>query len=510
MSCYSQTLFLSDALLPATMSSVITPTPKFIIFTWGCQMNEDDSEQIASLLMQMGYTPTSVAEEADIAMLVTCSVRAKPEEKAKSKLGELRLMKLEKPDMIIGVCGCMAQRVGDQLKKGRPYLDLVVGTGSISRIPDLICEVKERRRFTSSLEIPKQTKRVTREGEALKSFVPVMYGCDNYCAYCVVPYVRGRERSRPLDEIVSEIKVLAAKGRREVTLLGQNVNSYAGLHQLEGPDQRHFERSEKSAFGAAEKQISRPARNDDVQEPVMLRDEVQSRSIASDRADFADLLAAVNAIDGIERIRFMTSHPKDLSDKLIEAMRDLPKVCEHIHLPIQSGDDEVLARMNRKYGVAYYRKLVAKLRGAVPDIAITTDFLIGFPGETDQQFENTMRLLEDIRFDAAFMFAYNAIPNTAAARMPDQVPHAVKSQRLGRLIKIQNQITCEVNGNQVGNTYEVLVEGPSPRDPSRLTGLTRQNKTVNFPGDAALAGKLVNVRATEGHLYGFVGEQIGR
>lgn len=242
----------------------------------------------------------------------------------------------------------------------------------------------------------------------------------------------------------------------------------------------------------------------------MLRDEVQSRSIASDRADFADLLAAVNAIDGIERIRFMTSHPKDLSDKLIEAMRDLPKVCEHIHLPIQSGDDEVLARMNRKYGVAYYRKLVAKLRGAVPDIAITTDFLIGFPGETDQQFENTMRLLEDIRFDAAFMFAYNAIPNTAAARMPDQVPHAVKSQRLGRLIKIQNQITCEVNGNQVGNTYEVLVEGPSPRDPSRLTGLTRQNKTVNFPGDAALAGKLVNVRATEGHLYGFVGEQIGR
>lgn len=238
----------------------------------------------------------------------------------------------------------------------------------------------------------------------------------------------------------------------------------------------------------------------------MLRDEMQSRSIASERVDFADLLAAVNDIEGIERIRFMTSHPKDLSDKLIEAMRDLPKVCEHIHLPIQSGDDEVLARMNRKYTVAYYRELVAKLRGAVPDIAITTDFLVGFPGETDQQFENTMRLLEETRFDAAFMFAYNAIPNTAAAKMVDQVPHAVKNQRLGRLINLQNQITCEVNGSQVGNIYEVLVEGPSPRDPSRLTGLTRQNKTVNFPGEQSMVGRLVAVRMTEGHLYGFVGE----
>jgi tRNA-2-methylthio-N6-dimethylallyladenosine synthase len=435
---------------------------KFIIFTWGCQMNEDDAEQIASLLMQMGYSPTDVQEEADVAVLVTCSVREKPEQKAKSKLGELRLAKESNPSMIIGVCGCMAQKEGEQLRKHRSYLDFVVGTASISRIPDLICEVHRRRGFRSALEMPRSAMdalnvppRTTRQGVSIKSFVPVMYGCDNYCTYCVVPYVRGKERSRELTDIVREVSELAQMGRKEVTLLGQNVNSY-GLTLREA-------------------------------------------------SDFSELLRAVSDVDGIERIRFTTSHPKDLSDKLIGAIRDLPKVCEHIHLAVQSGDDEILARMNRRYSSAHIRERVAALRSAVPEIAITTDFLVGFPGETEEQFANTLRLAEEVRFDSAFMFAFNPIPNTAAAGMGDQVSESVKNERLNRLIKVQNTITCEVNCACIGNSYEVLVEGVSPKDARRLTGLTRQNKTMNFPGSSEMIGKKVCVRVTEGHLYGFVG-----
>ena len=485
------------------MFNVTTSTPKFIIFTWGCQMNEDDSEQIASLLMQMGYAPTDRAEEADIAMLVTCSVRAKPEQKAKSKLGELHVLKQENPGMIIGVCGCMAQRMGESVRKGRPFVDLVVGTGQISSIPDLIRQVIERRRSASALGLGRDVPlRVERVGEALKSFVPVMYGCDNYCAYCVVPYVRGRERSRPLNEIVLEIEDLARRGRKEVTLLGQNVNSY-GAHCHSERSHSHSEpfgsaqdrlREESACPGAVHKQIPHPVRND------------CGRAALDERVDFADLLRAVNEIDSIERIRFMTSHPKDLSDRLIEAMRDLEHVCEHIHLPIQSGDDEVLRRMNRKYTASHFRERVAALREEVPEIAVTTDFLVGFPGETDEQFENTVRLAEEMRFDAAFMFAFDPIPGTAAEKLDGQVSAKVKNTRLRRVIEVQNKITCEINNAQIGRVHEVLVEGISPKDPNRVTGLTRQNKTMNFPGGAELIGRLINVKVTEGHLYGFVGE----
>ena len=461
-------------------------TRKFIMFTWGCQMNEDDSEQIANLLMQMGFSPTERAEEADIAMLVTCSVRAKPEEKAKSKLGELRILKQARPDMIIGVCGCMAQKEGEALRRRRPYLDLVVGTGSVPRIPDLIQRVITQRRFASALDLPERRddelvvpERVERSGVAIKSFVPIMYGCDNYCSYCIVPYVRGRERSRPVDEIVSEIRALAAADRKEVTLLGQNVNSYLSRK-----------------VGAGFEIPPQPTRQKQTVLPTQ------------HEADFADLLRRVSEVEGIERIRFTTSHPKDLSDRLIEAMRDLPKVCEHIHLAVQSGDDDVLRRMNRRYTTAHFAERVAALREAVPDIAITTDFLVGFPGETEEQFANTLKLAEDIRFDSAFMFAFNAIPRTAAAKLAGQLPKSVKNDRLNRLIKLQNTITCEINASQVGREFEVLVEGVSPKDPHRLTGLTRQNKTVNFPADQELIGKLVRVRATEGHLYGFLGELV--
>ncbi|MCX6345713.1 MAG: tRNA (N6-isopentenyl adenosine(37)-C2)-methylthiotransferase MiaB [Armatimonadetes bacterium] len=438
---------------------------KFMIFTWGCQMNEDDSDQIANLFTQMGYARTDLQDEADVAVLVTCSVREKPEQKAKSKLGELRLLKEANPKMIIGICGCMAQKEGEALRKGRPYLDFVVGTANIFEIPEIVKQVEGERKLRTALSLPRTGSdslvipgRAERTDVALKSFVPVMYGCDNFCSYCVVPYVRGRERSRPMGDIVSEIRDLAGKGRREVTLLGQNVNSYGAT--------------------------------------------------LNEKVDFADLLKAVNDIEGIERIRFMTSHPKDLTDKMIETMRDLPKVCEHIHLAVQSGDDEVLHHMNRKYTHTHFRERVAALRAAVPDIAITTDLIAGFPGETEEQFENTMRLVEDCRFDAAYMFAYNVIPNTAAQKMEGHLENAVKNARLNRIIKLQNQITCEINDAQIGQVFEVLVECVSQKNQARVTGLTRQHKTVNFPGDESILGKLALVRATEGHLYGFVGKLV--
>ena len=427
-------------------------------------MNEDDSEQISSLLLQMGYYPTTNQDEADVAMLVTCSVREKPEDKARSKLGELRIIKETlKPSMIIGVCGCMAQKEGDALKKGRPYLDMVIGTANIWQIPEMISEIEKTHKYSSSLSLPRSANdpkivppRTTRVERSLKCFVPVMYGCDNFCSYCVVPYVRGRERSRDMDDVVAEVSRLAENGCREVTLLGQNVNSYGAT-------------------------LDKPT-------------------------DFATLLEAVNDVDGIERIRFTTSHPKDLSDSLINAIAKLPKVCEHIHLAVQSGDTEVLQRMNRKYSREHFLERVEALRSAVPNIAITTDFLVGFCGETEEQFMNTMSLANEIRFDGAFMFAYNIIPNTAAEKMDGHLPKKVKNERLNRLIALQNAITCDINNSQVGNTYEVLVEGVSPKDSNRLTGLTRQNKTVNFSGPANLVGKLVNVKVTEGHMYGFVGE----
>ncbi|MGQ9455942.1 MAG: tRNA (N6-isopentenyl adenosine(37)-C2)-methylthiotransferase MiaB [Armatimonadota bacterium] len=439
------------------MHKLSVKNPKFTIITWGCQMNEDDSEQMASLLLQMGYTPTFLPEEADVVLLVTCSVRRKPEEKVKSKLGQLRKLKEERPHMIIGVCGCMAQRVGESIKKQFPFVDLLVGTSQVHRIPELIQKVQCTRGFVSALDLDSELpQRAPHVGRPIKAFVPIMYGCSNFCAYCIVPYVRGRERSRSVEDILAEVRDLAYRGTKEITLVGQNVNSYGAT----------------------------------LVPPV----------------GFAQLLRAINEVEGIERIRFTTSHPKDISDELIEAMRDLDKVCEHIHLPVQSGDDEVLRAMNRGYTVAQYKERIRALREAVPDIAITTDLLVGFPGETEEQFENTLQLVREVRFDSAFMFAFNPIPGTAAEKMPDQVPELVKHERLRRLIDLQNRITCEVNATEVGTVFEVLVEGTSPKDPRRLTGLTRQNKVVNFAGDQCLIGRLVLVRVTESHLYGFVGE----
>jgi tRNA-2-methylthio-N6-dimethylallyladenosine synthase len=489
------------------------PQPAYHIITWGCQMNEEDSEQIGLFLEQMGYRAVDGAEQADVVMLNTCSVRAKPEEKVWSELGRLRDLKRTRPDLLIGVCGCMAQVESDEILRRAPHVDLVVGTGNIASIPDLIHTIQSPeghdtgsqhrsalrkdaappltdvrpagiiplsalltapRRAAgarTALALPPRKgavvsdvpQRVVARKPKLKAHVPIMYGCDKFCTFCIVPFTRGRERSRPTAEILAEIEALAQGGTREITLLGQTVNSY-GKNMPEG------------------------------------------------RVPFCDLLERIDAIRGIQRIRFTSPYPRDFTDDLIDAIGRLPKVCEHVHLPLQVGDDELLSQMHRGYTVARYREIVEKLRSRVPGIAITTDLMLGYPGETDEQVANTMRLVEEIRFDSAFMFAYSPRPNTKAADMENQVPRAVKVERLTALIALQNRITCEINAGLVGQTAEVLVEGRSPKDPTRLTGYTRTLKTVNFtvPADGtrsadSLIGKLVPVRLVQSHLTGFTG-----
>ena len=436
---------------------------KFIIYTWGCQMNEDDSLQLAVFLRNYGYEETFDVSEADIAILVTCSVREKPENKAKSKLGELRILKESRPHMIIGICGCMAQREGDKLRKGRNYLDFVAGTGNISQIPGLIENVKNSKKYSSSLHIPEKAsdvlilpKRTKSKNPKLKEFVPIMYGCNNFCAYCVVPYVRGRERSRNEEDILDEIKYLVDNDTREITLLGQNVNSYKGGNQV----------------------------------------------------TFADLLYKINDINGNFRIRFTTSHPKDMSNELIEAMK-ITKVCKHVHLPVQSGDSNILKKMNRKYDKERIYELVSKLRNTVPDIAISTDLIVGFPSEGDNEFQNTMDMVKNIEFDWAYMFSFNPIPNTPAAEMLEQMTMKEKNAKLDKLVKLQNSITVNKNKSLAGNIYEVLIESSSKRDETKFTGQSTHGKTVNFSynnENNVKIGDVVKVRTKSGHLYGFSGE----
>ena len=471
--------------------------PGYNIMTWGCQMNEEDSEQMALFLEGMGYTPVSDPSEAEVVLLNTCHVRQKPVEKVYSKLGELREIKLLRPEMIIGVCGCMAQVESALIKRRAPFVDLVVGTGNIAAIPNLILSVKQKRttgngrrtdhhdlnrsivnRRTSIVEElslpPRQGAVVTNiplrnvlRKPKLKAHVPIMYGCDKFCTFCIVPFTRGRERSRPTNDILMEINGLSRGGTKEVTLLGQTVNSYG-------------------------------------------------KNMAEGRVPFARLLSMINDIRGIERIRFTSPYPRDFTDELIEAIATLPKVCEHVHLPLQVADDDLLERMHRGYTVARFREIVNKLRTVVPGIAITTDIMLGFPGETDQQFQNTMRFVEETRFDSAFMFAYSVRTGTKAAEMEDQIPQTVKIERLTRLIELQNRITSEINQSHVGETFEILVEGKSAKDPTKLTGLSRTMKTMNFTGPGLrgtsaeqMNGKLIQVRVAEGHLTGFTGEYSG-
>ena len=439
----------------------------YTVLTWGCQMNEDDSAQMAAMLEGQGYAPAERVEDASVILLNTCSVRAKPERKVYSKLGELRELKALNPDLVIGVCGCMAQKEAPEIRRRAPYVDLVVGTAQIDRIPALVERVRSERVALVETALPDRKDRHDKatplrvHGGAtakLKEFVSISYGCDKFCTFCIVPLTRGKERSRPADDIVLEVERLASLGTKQVTLLGQTVNSYG--------------------------------------------------KFLDDPCSFAALLERLNAIEGIERIRYTSPYPKDFHDDVIQAIAELPKVCEQVHLPVQVGDDNLLKRMHRGYTLDQYREIVRKLRAAVPGLGLTTDLMLGFPGETDAEVENTLRFVDETRYDAAFMFAYSPRRDTKAAAYDDQIPEPVKLARLQRLIDLQNAITLEVNQSQVGTVYEVLVERRSPKDHDKWTGLNRQGKTMVFPAGRDLTGQLVQVRATHPHLWGFMGELL--
>jgi len=434
---------------------------KYTLITFGCQMNEADSRLMAAMLDQAGWEECRAPQEADLIVVNTCSVREKPEQKVRSLLGALRAEKEARPRLVLAVVGCMAQSQGARLVKRAPYVDLVLGTRCFHHLVEAVARVQrgERPVVITDLDDDPATMRCEVETRRqLRAFVPIILGCTNFCSYCLVPHVRGKETSRPLSQIVAEVERLVHRGTREVTLLGQNVLAY-------GQDLR-------------------------------------------DRPMFDGLLSQLSEIEDLWRIRFTTCHPRDVTPALIDAMR-LPKVCEHIHLPIQAGTDKLLREMNRGYTVAEYRATVEALRAGVPDLAITTDIMVGFPGETDGDNEESLRVYQELGFEAAFTFAYSERPGTAAAKRADQVPRELRIARLNRLIEMQNRITREHNATKLGRVAEVLVEGPAEKGEGLLAGKTRQNKQVVFPGEAALIGTLVQVRLVEAELWGFRGEAVG-
>ena len=419
-------------------------------------MNEEDSERLSGMLKSLGYTECHERENAGIIVFNTCCVRENAENKVYGNLGLLKAIKKRHPETIIAVCGCMMQQKGvsDVIKKKYPFVDIIFGTYNLHRFPELLASAMQSTKTV--IEVWEKEGDIV-EGlpvnheSSLKAFVTIMHGCNNFCTYCIVPYTRGRERSRRPEAIEEEIRELVAKGYKEVTLLGQNVNSYG---------------------------------ND-------LKD-----------TSFADLLRRVDKIPGIERIRFMTSHPKDLTDELIEAIKECPHVCEHVHLPVQSGSTNLLKRMNRKYTKEQYLELVRKLKTAIPDIAITTDIIVGFPGETEEDFKETLDIVKQVGYDSAFTFIYSIREGTPAATYPDQVPDEVKHDRFNRLLELVNSTGDEKSREYIHKTVEVLVEGYSKTEEDKLTGRTRTGKLVNFSGgDSSLIGKLVNVKIDDTQMY---------
>jgi tRNA-2-methylthio-N6-dimethylallyladenosine synthase len=426
-------------------------------------MNVHDSEKIAGIFSETGYNEAGNSNDADVIVLNTCSIREKAEQKFYSKLGRLKEAKKHNPKLKIAVAGCIAKQKGEKLFKRFPYVDFVFGPNNIESVQGWISDNGSR---TSVIwEDPDYHTKllpVKRAGQ-VGAWVSIMYGCDNFCAYCVVPFTRGRERSRAGDEIYKEVQSLAEQGFKEITLLGQNVNSYG-------------------------KNLS--------------------KSI-----DFPDLLYKLHEINGIQRIRFVTSHPRDFSEKLIKSIKDLPRICEHIHLPVQSASDNILSLMNRGYTYKEYRKKIDMLRDTVPDIAVTTDIITGFPGETDADFQCTTNALTDIGFDGIYAFKYSKRPDTKALDLPDHVDNEVKSDRLSTLLKLQESITFKKNRALEGKKMEILVEGVSETNSDKLTGRTRTNKIVNFYGDVFYGdvsdvGKLVNIKILEAKQHSLFGEKV--
>ena len=439
---------------------------KYNIITFGCQMNEHDSETIAGMLQEKGCVETMSRDDSDITIINTCSVRENADKRFFGTLGQLKKLKEKNPEYVACVCGCMMQQqhIIDTIKSKYPWVDIIFGTHNIHRFPELLEKVySEKKKIAETFEDSDQiveglpAKRLYKH----KSFVNIMYGCNNFCTYCIVPYTRGREKSRKPEDIVREITGLVADGVKEVTLLGQNVNSYRGAGE------------------------------------------------SGSECDFADLIYMINDIEGLERIRFMTSHPKDLSDKLIQAFVDCEKLCNYIHLPVQAGSDSVLKRMNRKYTREKYLEVVERLRKAVPDIAISTDIIVGFPGETEEDFEQTLSLVRSVKYDSAFTFLYSVRQGTPAAEYDDQIPEEVKHQRFDRLVDAVNADSAEKNAAYKGRIERVLVEGVSKKNENTLTGRTEGFKLVDFEGGRELIGQMVNVEITEGKTFSLTGKIVG-
>jgi len=452
-----------ESFAPATSMSDVGANKRYHIKTYGCQMNEHDSEAIAGILEQLGYTSTEEERSADLIMLNTCAIRENAENRVFGELGRLKHLKVENPDLILAVCGCMSQEeaVVDKVLKKYQQVDLIFGTHNIHRLPEYLHEAliaKERvvEVWSGEGDIVENMPRV--RANAVKGWVNIMYGCDEFCTYCIVPYTRGRERSRLPEDVIREVKELTESGYKEVTLLGQNVNAYG-------------------------------------------------KDFKDQNYTFGTLLEELSQLD-IARIRFTTSHPHDFDELMVATLAKRGNLMEYVHLPVQSGNDEILKKMNRRYTRESYLKLVNDLRAAIPDVAITTDIIVGFPGETEEQFQDTLSLAKEIGYDGAFTFIYSPREGTPAAKMEDNVTDAEKKDRLYRLNDLINADAQAGNMRFQGEIVEVLVEGPSKNDDAVLSGYTRHQKLVNFHGDPSLIGEIVNVKITEAKTWHLFGELV--
>lgn len=439
-------------------------TKKLYIKTFGCQMNEYDSDKMADLLnAEQGLELTQNPEEADVILLNTCSIREKAQEKVFSDLGRMNLLKKKNPNLVIGVGGCVASQEGATIIRRAPYVDVVFGPQTLHRLPDLIEQKKVTGRSQVDVSFPEIEKFDNLPPACVdgpSAFVSIMEGCSKYCSYCVVPYTRGEEISRPFEDVLIEVADLADQGVKEVNLLGQNVNAYRGKME-----------------------------NGEI-------------------ADFAMLLEYVHEIPGIERIRYTTSHPKEMTKRLIEAHGKLPKLVPFLHLPIQAGSDRVLAAMKRGYTALEFKSVVRKLYAIRPDLTLSSDFIVGFPGETEEDFEATMKLIEDLNFDSSFSFIYSRRPGTPAADLHDDTPYAVKLKRLQRLQAQINKQAKAISAKMVGTVQKVLVEGKSRRDNEELTGRTENNRIVNFAGHDRMIGQLIDIKITEVYTNSLRGEVV--
>lgn len=444
----------------------LNKNPKYIILTMGCQLNENDSEKLSGMIEKMGYTNTENIEEADLIVFNTCCVRENAEDKLFGKLGEAKKIK-EKRGTIIAIGGCMMQEkhIVDKLQKSYPFFDIVFGTHTLHKFPqDLYNVILNKKRIEDIIDIDGEIIEglPIKRNDNIKASVTIMYGCNNFCSYCIVPYVRGRERSRKPEDIINEVRELADKGYKEITLLGQNVNSYMRNEVLENENEK----------------------------------------ITS----FAKLLYAVNEIKGIERIRFISPHPKDFTEDVIDAIKKCDKVCKLIHLPLQSGNSRVLKEMNRKYTKQQYLELVEKMKKEIPNLTLSTDIIVGFPGETDEDFEDTLDVVKKVNFEQVYMFIYSRRVGTPADRMQNQVPEEQKHIRFEKLKKLVEEQIEEKNKKYINTIQKVLVEGKSKNNEDMLTGRTDSNKVVIFKGNDNLIGQIINLKIVSEHMWYLKGE----